>query len=738
MKFAEVLLEVSIGKKLDYRIPEELQVSFGSLVEVPLRRGFSRGIVAQIKETSDFPNAKPIHSVLQKDPVLTQDLFSLAEWIMEYYCAPLEKVLKTMLPAGVRKATELKVQYLVVRSKSRDEIASQINEVRKRAPQQASVLDEIIKARGGLLLTELEERTGCHASSVKSLVEKGFIHLEKVRTDRSLLENEEYFKTKPKILRGEQQVALDAIYKGLDSNTFSPYLLLGVTGSGKTEVYMQAIKRALDSGKSVLMLVPEIALTTQTIHRFKARFDVPIAVLHHRLSDGERRDMWAKIQNGTCPIALGARSSVFAPLQKLGLIIVDEEHESSYKQNDDSPCYNARDVALMRAKLSNSAIILGSATPSIESFFNAKRNKYELLTLFERSTSFQLPHVHIVDMRREFEKAKSITPFSELLLNKIEQRVATGEQTILFLNRRGFHTICRCASCFTTIKCSSCDTALTFHKKTDLLACHLCGFEMKPPRHCPSCKADSVLQYRGVGTEKIEAALHAIFPNISTLRIDADTTKHKGTLEKLISDFRSGKADVMIGTQMIAKGLHFPDVSLVGVLNCDTALNIPDYRSQEQVFQLITQVAGRSGRGFSQGEVILQTTVPENSTINAAKEQDYFAFYEEEIAIRKAFNYPPFTRFTKFLFSGPSEQVVSHTATQWAEELKKILPESCFCHEAQPCGHPKIQDRYRYQVLVRSSSSLIVSKAAIHLMAKIPLPAHVMRFIDVDAISTFF
>lgn len=737
-QFAEVLLEYSIGKRLDYSIPETIPAVVGSWVEVPVRASTAKGLIAAIKSTPSFPNPKPILRMVSDGAVLPKELFQLALWMSEYYCTSIEKTVKMMLPKGVREAIEVKRQHLVVRKKSRDELAALVPDLRTKAPQQALILEHILLIKGGILLTELLEKTGCSNATVQALVQKGLLTLERIRSERSLLENEEYFKSRAKQLTSEQEVALKSITDSLQDSIFKTHLLFGVTGSGKTEVYCQAIQKALELGKGIIMLVPEISLTAQTIHRFKSRFDIPIAVLHHRLSDGERHEMWEQIQNGTARIALGARSSIFSPMPNLGLVIVDEEHEGSYKQQDDSPCYNARDIAIVRGKFQNATVVLGSATPSLESFHNASTGKYSLLPLTERPASASLPFVHIVDMKREFEKAKGLTPFSDLLLNKIEERVAIGEQSILFLNRRGFYTLCRCSSCFTTLKCAACDTPLTLHKRAAFLACHLCGFQCQPPKECPSCKKQSLLEYRGIGTEKIEAALHAIFPKIATVRVDADTTRHKGSIDRLLNEFRSGKADVLIGTQMIAKGLHFPEVTLVGVLNCDSQLNIPDYRAQEQVFQLITQVAGRAGRSFAKGEVIIQTTLPDNETILAAKEQDYPRFYTNEIAQRRVFGFPPFSRICKFLFSGEDETTVQRACEQFAQKAIECMPPDCTCHPPLPAGHPKIMNKYRYQFLIRTPQSKTISKLIAQLLQLMPPPKGVTRAVDIDAISTFF
>lgn len=738
--FAEVLLEVSIRKPLDYAIPPQLAHSVvpGCWVEVPLRRRMTRGYVLSVKASSAVASPLPISSVLSDGPIMTDELFRLAVWMSGYYATPIERVLKTMLPSGVRKAVDVKRQYQVRRAATRDDLALSLRGLRERAPAQARVVEILLQAKGGLFLTELAEQAQCTPSVIKAVCEKGLASCDLVRTDQPILSGETYFKTFPKPLLSEQQQALDSIVQSLSTGSFVTHLLYGVTGSGKTEVYMQAIDATLKMGKGVLMLVPEIALTTQTILRFQSRFDIPLAILHHRLSDGERHEAWDAIRSGMRRVVIGARSAVFSPIPNLGLIIIDEEHEHSYKQTDDAPAYHARDVAVMRGKLNHATVVLGTATPALETFFNASTKKYRLLTLSERPANAVLPIVHIVDMRKEYDKAKGITLFSELLLDKIQQRTAKGEQTMLFLNRRGYHTTSSCAQCNKVITCSHCDVAMTFHKSHQMLACHLCGTEIPPPSICPHCHTPSMIKYRGVGTEKIESMLRGIFPGTRVLRADADSTRHKGSLEKILRDFRTGKADVLIGTQMIAKGLHFEEVTLVGVLNCDASLHIPDFRAQESVFQLITQVAGRAGRGLAQGEVVLQTALPDHPTIQTAAQQNYLAFYEEESAIRKLFHFPPYTHIIKFIFHGLDEKAVQVAAAAWAEALQRHLPSHFICHPALPCGHPKINDRWRYQCLVRGPSVLTVTGLAEQLDKEWRLPSGVQRMCDVDPISTFF
>lgn len=740
-EIAEVLLDISIHKTLDYKIPKTFleKIQIGSWVSCPVRQKIRSGCVVALKESSSFSRLSEITDVISQGPVLTADLFQLMVWMARYYACPVERVLKSMLPKGIRHGVEQKKQYLVTRAKTRDELAKIYITLQQKAPSQAKILEKMLMVQGGILLTELLEETESSASSVKALEEKGYLFLENVKTAGiSCISGERYFPTKPKILRQEQENALFEITESMEKGLFKTHLLWGVTGSGKTEVYLQAIEKALKLNKSALLLVPEISLTMQTIQRMKSRFSIPISVLHHRLSDGQRRQAWDDIREGRSRIVLGARSAIFSPLPNLGLIIVDEEHEGSYKQSDDSPTYNARDVAVMRGKITNATVVLGSATPSFESFYNAQNKKYSLIPLLERSGKHPLPTVHLVDMHRENEKAGGIALLSDPLIRKIDERIERGEQSIIFLNRRGYNTSCSCKNCSTVLKCTHCDTPFTFHKSSHILACHLCGLEIIPPKACPSCKQESLIQYRGAGTERVEATLKAILPHARTLRADFDTTRHKGSMDAILTAFRSGKADVLIGTQMIAKGLHFPEVTLVGVIQCDASLHIPDFRAAENVFQLITQVSGRSGRGFEKGEVLLQTSLPESSLIQHASKQDFLAFYQEEILVREMFGYPPYSHFVKISFVGPEEVEVQKVTQDFHDTIYKLLPGQYILHPPTPAGHAKVKDLFRYQILIRGPKTSEVTSLLEEVDRSLKYPPSIKRLIDVDPSTTFF
>lgn len=735
---AEVLLDYSLDKPLDYAIPKECtKVQIGMRVEVPLRSGTALGTISSLKKISAFQNLKPFLRLLNKDTFIPPELFQLAAWISQYYVTPLNKVLKSVLPPSIRKESKYKMQTWIKPTVNRTKLQKICEEMRLKFPAQVNILDFLLLNPKGMFLSELIEKTGFSRGPIKTLLKKGLISEHKERIDRSAIFEHSFFPVKPKVLNEEQQKACDSIVKTLGS--FCPHLIHGVTGSGKTEVYLQVIKKALDRKLGVLYLVPEISLTSQTIERFKGRFgETKIAVLHHRLSNGEKHDTWHNILQGNISIVIGARSSLFSPFPKLGVIIVDEEHESSYKQSDEAPKYHARDMAIVRAKLAQCPVVLGSATPSIESYTNAIKGKYTLHTLTKRPTTSQLPEVSIVDMRNEFKKSGGFTLFSQKLLHEIKKRFNRGEQTLLFLNRRGYHTSAKCPQCSTVINCPHCELALTYHKGEQTMACHLCDYQIPTPRSCPTCKADESLKFKGAGTELIQKSLHAIFPEIRTLRLDADTTRHKGSHEKLYKKFKSGKADVLIGTQMIAKGLHFPMVTLACVLNLDGSLNIPDFRASESVFQLLTQVAGRSGRGDQPGQVIIQTQLPDHQVIQQGSKQDFNSFYQEELKIRTLFAFPPAVQLIKCSFSGSSKADVEKSSMTFHHKLSLQLDKGVELLPIVPCGYVKIAGRFRYQFLIKTPKILKVVRILEEMRTQFKKKGDLRLSIDVDPISTFF
>jgi len=646
---ARVLIDGPSELVFDYAVPDGLPVQAGCRVRVPLRQRNATGTVLALTETEDLGFAlRPLHSLTDPDPLITPRLLELARWIADYYGCSIESVVRVLLPEAVRtEENAAKTRKVAFLHQPPDE--ETLAQLAKRAPKQHTIVSLLTHApENKLPLTDLGNAA---SASVRSLVGKGLVQLldQEVRRDPDADGVDELLPTTDLPLSEEQQTALDAILSrsvGVPPSSSSPdrtaalqsrpeapaegrtpslitdhsalgtsakpFLLHGVTGSGKTEVYLQAARHTLDAGKTVLVLVPEISLTPQTVRRFRARFaDIQdqVAVLHSNLSQGERFDEWHRIRKGKARIVIGARSAVFAPLPELGLILVDEEHENTYKQ-DQVPRYHGRDVAVLRGHLEGATVVLGTATPSLESWQNALDGKYRLLRLTQRADGQSLPLIRVIDMRLESRKQKGKDTFlSDRLRAAIDDRLEKNEQTILFLNRRGFARSLQCPACGHVCTCPHCALALTYHRTDDRLICHICGHQAVVPRKCPECK-DPAIVLQGFGTQKVEDVFRKVFPAARIARVDADALRKKNALRDLLNAFRARKIDLLIGTQMIAKGLHFPNVTLVGILNADIGLHVPDFRAGERVFQLLTQVAGRAGRGSLEGEVIVQTFTP--------------------------------------------------------------------------------------------------------------------------------
>ncbi len=736
-RVATVILDTNIEKPLDYSIPEDMlhKLLPGMRVEIEVKGSIRKGFIFSLKKESEFKSLKPIKNILSEQ-IISSELFHLALWMAKYYCTSLNKVLKCIIPTSVREKIKPKMISFISLIKTKKETAKIAATLRQTHHNQAKVLDLLLLVKKGLCVQDILEKIKISKSPIQTLVKKKILKEEKIVLDANvLLQEDEYFLTTPKKLNEDQNNAYTSICDSIDKKAFETHLIYGITGSGKTEIYLQAIEHALSKNKSVIMLVPEVALTSQTIERFRSRFSSNIAILHHKRSHGERFDAWHAIKEKKAQIIIGARSAIFCPVVDLGLIILDEEHDFSYKQSEEAPTYHTKHIALMRCKLANCPLVLGSATPSIESFYLAKEKKYILHNLPNRATNASLSPVTIIDMRRE--NKNQFSHFSEKLLNAIKNRYDKGEQTILFLNRRGFHSFLFCSNCSHVITCPHCDVSLTYHKNKNVLLCHSCHFSTLPVSTCPCCLSSSYMQYKGFGTEHVQRSLNAIFPEIRTLRIDRDTTSSKNSHEDLFKQFRSGKADVLIGTQMIVKGLHFPSVTLVGVLNSDGALNIPDFRSSEIVFQLLTQVAGRAGRSFLPGEVMIQTYLPNNRTIKLAADQHYLSFFEEEIESRKAFDYPPFTRMVKFIFSGLDENKTKTTAEQFREKIINTLTKNCHIHPLIPCGRAKIKDKFRFFFIIRYSSVSQTLGKIEYVRQNFKIPTSINLLIDVDPTNTY-
>jgi primosomal protein N' (replication factor Y) len=560
------------------------------------------------------------------------------------------------------------------------------------------------------------------------------IELREEAVERDPHADEEFIATTNLEVNAEQALALNKITDALAApETAKPILLHGVTGSGKTEIYLQAIRIAIECGKSAIVLVPEISLTPQTVERFKSRFagaHEVVAVLHSHLSEGERHDEWHKIHSGRARIVIGARSAVFAPLKELGLIIVDEEHETTYKQ-EEAPRYHARDVAVVRAKIEKCAVVLGSATPSLESYHNATTGKYELLTLTQRVDDQRMPLMRIVDLRQERRKEKIAPILSEKLSQAIAVRLEKREQTILFLNRRGFSTSLLCSNCGEARDCPNCSVALTFHRHMARLSCHLCGHTATVPKKCPECGKDALI-YAGFGTEKVESTVSHLFPKANVRRMDADSMTRKDAYRETLRSFRTGKIDILVGTQMIAKGLHFPNVTLVGIINADLALHLPDFRAGERTFQLLTQVAGRAGRGETAGEVFVQTYTPFSPSIQFARHHDFAGYFQQELEFRERCDFPPFKHAILITVRSEHEGRAKLSAETLVRRLKESLGSEFILGDATPAPLEKLQGQFRFHILLRGEAVMRLSRLVRETLEKLPLPEDVLATVDVD------
>src|SRR6266404_6986665 len=642
--YVRVIVDRAIRRELDYSVPENLagRVGVGSRVRVPFRDKSALATVVAILEHSDAKGVRPIEAIIGEAPALSEELLELARWISAYYCCPIEVVMRSLLPQVIRRAeVGWKKQLFVQPARKIDN--EEVEKLRRRAPRQAELLEAISRLETPVRAADLLRQTSLHNQTLRALVKRGLAELREEAVVRDPHADEQFVATSNLVLNPEQLFALKEIIQALDlPESARPILLHGVTGSGKTEIYLQAIRAALERGRSAIVLVPEISLTPQTVERFKGRFaeaQDAVAVLHSHLSEGERHDEWHKVHSGRARIVIGARSAVFAPLKNLGLIVVDEEHETSYKQ-EEAPRYHARDVAVVRAKFEKCVVLLGSATPSLESYHNTLTGKFELATLTQRVDNCQMPRIRVIDLRQEKRSDRAGTILSEKLRAATAERLDKHEQTILFLNRRGFSTSLICSNCGRARDCPNCSVALTFHRSILRLNCHLCGHTAAVPKKCPECGEDALI-YSGFGTEKVEATVGHIFPKAVVKRMDADSMTRKEAYRETLRAFRAGKIDILVGTQMIAKGLHFPNVTLVGIINADLALHLPDFRAGERTFQLLTQVAGRAGRGETAGEVFVQTYTPFSPSIQFARHHDFAGYFEQELEFRERCDFPP-------------------------------------------------------------------------------------------------
>ncbi|NRB74372.1 MAG: primosomal protein N' [Verrucomicrobiales bacterium] len=743
----EIVVQVLVDGASDdltfsYTVPEGMSILAGQRVRIPLRNRTAIGTVISVKEqdTSQLNyRLKPIAGQVSEDPFLTPGLMELASWISSFYLTPIESVFRTMLPKPSRGDSEKRKTEKAVALSDKFKPA-ELDSFTGRQVKQREVL-EFLLANGVESLAKLTGEHGFSRSSIKALEDKGFAVIKERVVTRDPLAEVEYVESKPLTLNPEQAEVLERVQQSAKAieagGKVKPILLYGVTGSGKTEVYLQAIQKAIDEGKGAIVLVPEIALTPQTADRFKKRFAKikdQVAILHSNLSEGERHDEWRKVLEQKARIVIGARSAIFSPVANLGLIVVDEEHENSYKQ-DISPRYQARDIAVVRGHLEKCPVLLGSATPSLETWNNAQNDKYELTRMSQRIDDRKMPLIRIIDMRQEARKTQSgPTILSHKLRQAMEERLANGEQTILFLNRRGFAKNILCPECGYVANCRHCSTTMTLHRKEDRLICHICGFSQLPPRSCPECSSKSIVN-AGYGTERVEEVLRQVFDRARIARVDTDAMRRKNQLRDTLSEFRAKKIDILIGTQMIAKGLHFPNVTLVGILNADVGLHIPDIRAGERTFQLLTQVAGRAGRGELEGEVVVQTYTPHHPSIQFARHHDFEGFAEQELQMRRQFGHPPYLHLVLITARSVHQQRAEFSLKTLHARLAKGLPEDMRLTEPLPSPLVKSHDQWRYQVILKATSARKLAAHVRKVMNDLTFPSDVIVTVDMDPYS---
>ncbi|WP_077617770.1 primosomal protein N' [Bacillus sinesaloumensis] len=765
MKIASIIVDVpamQTDKTYDYLIPDKWCdiVVPGMRVVVPFGPRKVQGFVISLSKKAEVNKLKEIDSLLDLTPALNEELLHIGKWLTEKTLCFTISALQAMLPSAMRAKYEKEIRLLDpskrselnpaikfsfekqdvisweeasehdllhiyqkdikkgllevvynVKNRSNKKTMKQVHlqlsmedtnqiieELPASAKRQKEVLQYFLVNNKPIFLKDLLQEVSVTDSTIRTMVKKGYLREKNVEVYRDPYADKSFGQTSPMPLTTEQQKAITPILSSIEDVIHKVFLMYGVTGSGKTEVYMQAIDTVLKKGKEAIVLVPEIALTPQMVNRFKGRFGSRVAVMHSGLGIGEKYDEWRKIYRKEVSVVVGARSAIFAPFENLGIIIIDEEHESSYKQ-EDNPRYHARDVAIFRGQLHNAPVILGSATPTLESFARASKNVYELITLKERVNNRALPSVEIVDMREELRNGNR-SMFSSLLFEKLTARLERKEQSVLFLNKRGHSSFIMCRDCGYVANCPHCDISLTYHRSHHSLKCHYCGYETYMPTTCNECGSEHI-RFFGTGTQKVEEELAKVLPEARVIRMDVDTTSRKGAHEKLLREFGDRKADILLGTQMIAKGLDFPNVTLVGVLTADTMLNLPDFRSSEKTFQLLTQVSGRAGRHELPGEVVIQSYTPEHYSIELASHHNYDGFYQSEMRIRKAHAYPPFYYLALVTVTHPELTKTVDVAEKIAIYLRKSLSNQSIILGPVTSPIARINNRYRYQCMIK-------------------------------------
>ena len=705
---AEVIINTNakkLNRSFDYKVPKELeeQVMIGSKVLVSFgnKKELEEGFIVGFKESTEYK----VKEIAKLEDKLSDKQIQLAKWMAKKYFCNISECIKLMQTPGTRtKNKEKRIQEKTINTiylkKEYEEIEFDIEANKIKSENHIKIL-KFVKDNEGATIPEIEMFTNCSRAIVNTLIKNGYLEIVETKIQRDPLANKKIEKTSKLTLTEEQQEAYQKIEKSIDENRYEEFLLFGVTGSGKTEIYLQLIEKVLKQNKKAIMLVPEISLTPQMIERFIARFDKErIAVLHSKLSIGERYDEWNKIKENKADIIIGARSAIFAPIQNLGIIIIDEEHDSSYK-SEATPKYNAIEIANKIAKEEKIPIVLGSATPDITTYYKAEKGEITKLTLTKRANNSNLPQIEIIDLKQELANGNhSMLSFE--LYNSIEENLKNHYQTILFLNRRGYSTFIMCRDCGYTVKCKNCNISMTYHSFEKKLKCHYCGYEENLVTICPECGSKKI-RYFGTGTQKLEDEIHKQFPNATTIRMDVDTVTKKNSHEEILNKFKNENIDILIGTQMVVKGHHFPKVTLVGVIAADSSLHMDDYRANEKTFQILVQVAGRAGRENLPGKVVIQSYNPENFSIQTAKKQNYQEFYETEITLRKQLKYPPFCDIIVIGFNSLKEEKIIETSQKVYDLLKEKVPENYIISKPAPSPIDKIQNRYRWRIIIKGN-----------------------------------
>ncbi len=703
MKYAEVIIDITnenVDKIFHYAIPDNLKelIFIGMRVFVPfgfgnrLREGYVIGFTNVIE--IDESRIKNIYSVPDNYIIFSKTMIEIAKFMAEKYYCSLSECLQCIMPKIMKDKGE---KYAII-NYDKENINEIINKIISKNTQQSKVLKFLLK-NDNVKTVDIQKILNVTLSPIKTLEKNEIIKIITKQVKRNVVNVENFKKTEHLNLNESQKNAFNFIIKKIEEKSTKPIVLHGVTGSGKTEVYLQLISKVLKKGKDAIMLVPEISLTPQTVERFISRFGEKVSVTHSKLSDGERFDQWKKAKDGEIKIMVGARSAIFTPFENLGIIIIDEEHESTYK-SETTPKYNVKEIAEQLCILSNATLVLGSATPSIDTYYKTQINEYDLISINNRVNE-NMPNINIVDMRKEIESG-NMSVFSRPLFEAIKENLKNNMQTILFLNRRGHSTFVSCRKCGYVMECKNCNVSYTYHSKEHKLVCHYCNSEENVPTICPSCNS-KYIKYFGVGTQKIEEQIEKYFSNAKVLRMDMDTTSKKNSHQNILEDFKNHKADILIGTQMIAKGLDFPKVSLVGVIAADITLNTGDYKSSENTFQLLTQVAGRAGRANIKGNVFIQTYTPEHYSIVFAKNNDYIGFYNKEIVERKIMFYPPFSNIFFIMISGDNENNVLN-AIKFLHNVMLYYNQKTnfYISDVAKAYVYKVNNQYRYKIIIRA------------------------------------